>query len=115
MMLFISSQPPYSNQDAKGLLDMVLAACAFEVKMAFLLQGAGVLQLLPQQANVIEQKNLHKQLAALSLYGLPYIHVEQAALEQYGINAEQLNLPIEVVTPKQCQQLIASYPKVIRL
>jgi tRNA 2-thiouridine synthesizing protein C len=115
MILFISSHPPFNQQHAKGLLDMVLAACAFEVPMAFLLQGAGVLQLMPQQAEVIEEKNVHKQLSALSLYGLQHIHVEQAALEKYGIDATQIDLPIEVLPPLQCQQLIASYPKVIRL
>ena len=115
MMLFISAQAPFANPQAKGLLDIVLAASAFEVPLSFLLQGPGVLQLASQTGQIINNKNISNQLAALEMYGVEQIYVEKSAFDFYRLESKDIDLPIQLLEQEACIEFIAQHEKVIRL
>ncbi|BCE01799.1 DsrE family protein [Marinicellulosiphila megalodicopiae] len=115
MILFISSHPPFAKQQNKELLDMVLAAGAFDLNCALLIQGDAVLQLRAQNSKLIEQKDINKSLSALPLYGIETIYVFEQDLAKFQIGLDEINLDIKVLPNDKKAILLQTASKVIRL
>lgn len=92
--LALCRQAPYGSALAREGLEAVLAAAAMEQAPHLLFMGDGVFQLLHGQApEAIQQKNLHRNLQVLPMFGVETIYICRRSLEARGIDAEQLKLP----------------------
>ncbi|KAA0875447.1 sulfurtransferase complex subunit TusC [Nitrincola tapanii] len=114
--LLISSAAPYGSSAARDLLDIALTASVFELPVALLLIGDGVLQLKSQQQpQTIAQKNLNAIQASLPLYDLERIYVEAEAMSFYDLQLEDLCLTAQPLQSEEIQALIAEFESVITL
>ena len=115
MILFISKSAPFEIHNNKELLDMALAAGAFDLNCALLLQGNGVLQLREHNSEVIEQKDINKTLSALPLYDIDPIYVFEQDLMKFSITPDDIKLSIKVIKKADQTDFIKTANKVIRL
>ena len=115
MILFISKSAPFEKQNNKELLDMALAAGAFDLNCKLLLQGDAVLQLREQHSQVIEQKDINKTLNALPLYDIDPIYVFEQDLVKFVIDVKNIKLSIKVINRSDQTAFLNTASKVIRL
>lgn len=108
--LFILKNPPYSGIYLQETLDIVLTAAAFDQDVSLLLLDDGVFQLKSrQQAEQYGLKDTSAIFKALEIYDVKNIHVEQESLLERNLLAENLVLPVQIITRDQISGLIASY------
>lgn len=108
-LLVVFTQPPLTASLAKEGLDLALVSSTFEQRTGLIFLGAGVLQLYQeQQPNVLALKGTQAMLKALPLYDIDQIIVEEQALLDYGLTANQLLLPVQTFNSAQLQQLVAT-------
>lgn len=106
--LFICRHSAWTSQ-ASACLETVLTAGVFEQDAALILEGDGILQLLPgQDGSVLQQKTLANQLPALELYGITRVYVEYAAAKERGLNLDDFILPAVPLQPGQLKDMIAN-------
>lgn len=106
--LFICRHGAWSAQ-AAACLETVLTAGVFEQDAALILEGDGVLLLIPgQDGALIQQKTLAKQLPALELYGITQVYVDYMAAEQRGLSLDDFLLPAVPLQPGQLRNMIAA-------
>ena len=115
MILFISKSAPFEIHNNKELLDMALAAGAFDLNCVLLLQGNGVLQLREQNSQAIEQKDINKTLSALPLYDIDPIYVFKQDLLKFSMVASDIKLSIKVISKADQNAFLNTATKVIRL
>ncbi|RZA08280.1 MAG: sulfurtransferase complex subunit TusC [Moraxellaceae bacterium] len=87
--LFIFTQSPNSNTQAREGVEAVLACAAFDQTPAVMFIDQGVLQLLPQ-ADKVGRKNLNKMVQALEIYGVESIYVCADSLVRFGVAPTEL-------------------------
>lgn len=91
-LLLVTRRAPYGGSLARSALETALAAAAFDMAPALLFQGAGVLQLLPEQdASAIGTRTHGKVLDSLPLYEVDKLYVDASALAGYGL--QEMPLP----------------------
>jgi len=106
-LLFISRSSPYGSGRAKACLDMVLSAAVFDQKVTLVFMDDGVLQLQRGQAAArIHAKDLSAALAALPLYDVDQVYVEEASLRLRGITAEQLAIEATLCSAEGIAEMI---------
>ncbi len=97
---------PYGRSLAREGLDALMASAVFDQDLSLLFINDGVFQLKESQnTESIRQKNLEKMLAALSLYGVNDILVDQQALEQRQLSVEDLSLPVITLSATEIADL----------
>ena len=97
--MFVNRKAPYGTIYAWESLEVVLIAAAFEqdVSMAFL--DDGVYQLKKgHQTKGIEVKAFEKTLGALEDYDVTKLYVDQESLAERGLTADDLAVPVEVLS-----------------
>jgi tRNA 2-thiouridine synthesizing protein C len=105
-LLFVMRHAPYGTSLAREGLDTLLACAAFEQEISLLFLHDGVFQLLKnQQPETIEQKSIQHSLAALPLYGVTNIYVDQQSLAKRKISPDDLNLKAEHIAEQQVSEL----------
>lgn len=113
-LLIIQTHAPYASSHAQEALDLVLAAAAFDTKVAYLLTGDACFQLLPDQApEHVGRKALHKMMKALPIYGIEQILVAQDDLTARGIRTDPA-FHIQPVCAAEIRTLIQESRNVIR-
>jgi tRNA 2-thiouridine synthesizing protein C len=106
-LTFISRRTPYGSGYAKACLDMVLSAAVFDQHVTLIFMDDGVLQLQRQQAaGSISAKDLGAALAALPLYDVDQVYVEQHSLTLRGMSPEQLAIDARVCDAQKIAELI---------
>jgi tRNA 2-thiouridine synthesizing protein C len=111
--LFICRHSAWSSQ-AAACLETVLTAGVFEQDAALVLDGDGVLQLLPgQDGSGLRQKTLANQLPALELYGITQIYVEYSAVHERGLSLDDFVLPAVPLQQGQLRDMIAASQHVL--
>ena len=114
--LFIHHRAPHSGSHTQESLDALLVLAAFGQNPSLLFQGDGVWQLLgKQQATAFGYPSLSAQLQSLPLYEVENIYVEAESLQARQLTAEQLALPVKVLTRAELAAFMAQYQHTIRL
>lgn len=105
----ISRHAPFGSSHAKACLDMVLASAVFEQQIRFVFMDDGVWQLLRGHApQGIGAKNSMAALQALELYGVEQVYVLQESLEQRGLQAEALQIPVTLCSRADITDILHS-------
>lgn len=112
--LIINSKAPYGSSAARDALDVALTVSVFEQPLSLLFLDDAVLQLLPDQAPAqIGQKNLAANLTMLEMYDIDKLYASHAALEQRGISAETITLPVTLMDNQEIAELIRQHDQVL--
>lgn len=115
-MLIISRQGPWSGPSAREALDIALAGGAFELPLGLLFLDDGVFQLAAaQQPAAIEQKNLSANLQALPMFGVDTLYACARSLDERGLYAGSLALPVDVLGEDELRALLNRFDHVITL
>lgn len=96
--MFVNRRAPHGTIYAQEVLEMVLISAMFDqdVHLAFL--DDGVLQLHRDQAPaMLDMKDFSKTYRALDGYGIDHVYAERESLQERGLSAEDLVIPVEVV------------------
>lgn len=113
---FISRRAPYGSHNPQLCLDMALAFSVFEQSVNYVFLDDGVYQLKANQnAEAIGRKTLGNALETLELYGIENVLVDAQSLQSRGLGAEELLLPVTIVSHKQISQIIHSSRTVFNL
>ncbi|MDF2866587.1 MAG: sulfur oxidoreductase [Gammaproteobacteria bacterium] len=113
-ILFIQRRSPYGTGFAKEALDAILMASAFEQEISLVFTDDGVWQLKNQQdTKTLGIKNFSPTFKALELYEVKQIYVEQMALEQRGLQIEDLIIPVTVLATAELRQLIQQHDVIL--
>lgn len=100
--MYVNRKAPYGTIYALEGLEVVLITAAFdqEVSLAFL--DDGVYQLVKgQHTKGIDVKNFSPTYRALEGYDIEQLYVERESLESRGLTADQLIVPVEVMSREE--------------
>jgi tRNA 2-thiouridine synthesizing protein C len=97
--LYVNRKAPYGTIYALESLEVVLIAAAFDQDVSLAFMDDGVYQLKKgQQTKGIEVKNFQPTYRALEDYDVTRLYVEKEALEARGLSADDMCVPVEVLT-----------------
>lgn len=112
--MYVNRRAPYGTIYALECLEVVLTAAAFDQDVSLVFVDDGVFQLKKNQAPAaIGMKNFSKTFRALGDYDVEKIYVELESLEQRGLTADDLIIPVEVVTTTDLREIMAQQDVVI--
>lgn len=115
-LLLICRRAPWSGPAAREALDVALAGGAFDLPISLLFLDDGVFQLQGgQQPAAVQQKDLTANLQALPLFGVEALYVARADLDQRGLDAAHLSLPVTPVEDADLAALLNRHDLVITL
>jgi len=114
--LYVNRRAPHGTIYAHEGLETVLMATAFEQKVSLVFLDDGVYQLKDDQdTRGIGTKNFSRAFRALEDHGIDSIYVEKESLEQRGLTAGDLSVPVEVLTSVDLRAIMSSQDVVISL
>ena len=112
--MYVNRKAPYGTIYALENLEVVLIAAAFEQDVSVVFLDDGVYQLKKDQDTTgIGMKNFSNTYRALDDYDVEKIYVEQESLEQRGLTAEDLIIPVEVLASGDLREIMAEQDVVI--
>ncbi len=113
-ILFISRHAPYGRSLAKEALDALLAASAYGQDISLLFMNDGVLQLKQgQDSDPLAAKNISATLPILPMYDIEKIYVQKSALQQRGLNREQLVMETIALSDQDITQLMEAQDSIL--
>ncbi|MDX1455983.1 MAG: DsrE family protein [Marinobacter sp.] len=90
-VLIVIDQSPYGNWSGREALDMALSLAAFDQPVSLLFTGPGINWLRKHQNPApIQQKGVNRNLAGATVFGIEELLADQAALQQYGLQSDDL-------------------------
>ncbi|MEZ5615925.1 MAG: sulfurtransferase complex subunit TusC [Rhodocyclaceae bacterium] len=107
--MYVNRKAPHGTIYALESLEVVLIAAAFDQDVSLAFMDDGVYQ-LKKGCNTkgIEVKNFQPTYRALDDYDINKLYVEQEALEARGLTAEDMCVPVEVLTRAEIGKLMES-------
>lgn len=112
--MFVNRKPPYGTVYALEVLEMVLISAAFDqdVHIAFL--DDGIYQIKKgQDTKDLGMKNFSPTYRALEGYDIEKLFVEREGLEERGLTADDLLVPVEVISRADMGKLMAEMDVVL--
>jgi len=111
--LFVLSKPPHSGAYCQEMLDSILTTAAFDQEAALLLLDDGVFLLKKQQRPTDGGKDTAALFKALALYDVTRVYVEQESLEERGLTADDLILPVQTWRRRAVSGLMQQFDGVL--
>ena len=112
--MYVNRKAPYGTIYALECLEVVLIAAAFDQDVSVVFVDDGVCQLKKNQDTAgIGMKNFSNTYRALDDYDVEKIYVETESLEERGLTAEDLIIPVEVVAAENLREIMAQQDVVI--
>lgn len=106
--MIVNRKAPYGTIYALESLEVVLIAATFDQDVSLVFIDDGVYELLKgQQTKGIGIKNFSPSYRALEDYDVEKLYVDQASLEQRGLTASELLVPVAILDAKQMGELMA--------
>ncbi|NRB56082.1 MAG: sulfurtransferase complex subunit TusC [Salinicola sp.] len=110
-LLVVLRHPPHGTHWLREGLDVALVAAAFGQRVGLLFQGDGIYALLKgQQAGALGQKGTHPQLAMLEMYDIETLWVSARGLNERGLSADDLMLPVVPLEASAVTELLQRHP-----
>jgi tRNA 2-thiouridine synthesizing protein C len=105
--LYVNRKAPYGTIYALESLEVVLIGAAFEQDVSLAFVGDGVYQLTKgQDTKGLEMKNFSPTFRALEDYDVTKLYVEKEALEARGLAADDLVVPVELVSAQRMAEIM---------
>lgn len=108
--LFILRKPAHSGAYAQEMLDIILTAAAFDQAVSILLLDDSVFQLKNHQhPETSDMKDIAALFAALEIYDVKDIYIEKESLQERGLSADDLCLPVQIILRKDIAELMQQF------
>ncbi len=105
--MFVNRKAPYGTIYALESLEVVLIAAAFEQDVSLVFMDDGVYQLKKgHQTSGIEVKGFEKTYGALEDYDITKLYVDSESLAARGLTADDLCVPVEVMSRAELGKLM---------
>ncbi|MCS6944168.1 MAG: sulfurtransferase complex subunit TusC [Sutterellaceae bacterium] len=105
--MLVNRKAPYGTIYALESLEVVLIAAAFEQEVSLAFIDDGVYQLKKGMVTKgIEMKNFSPTYRALEDYDIDKLYVESESLAARGLSAEDLVVPVQVVSARELAELM---------
>ena len=112
--MYVNRRPPYGTIYALECLEVVLIAAAFDQDVSVAFLDDGICQLKKgQDTSDIGMKNFSKTFGALDDYDVEKIYVEKESLEARGLTADDLVIPVEILSTDELREVMAQQDIVI--
>ncbi|MBD3894405.1 sulfurtransferase complex subunit TusC [Halomonas sp. ML-15] len=113
-VLVILRHGPHGSSWLREGLDAALVAAAFGREVTLLFYGEGVTALVEGQgAGPLGQKGTQPTLEMLAMYDIETLLVDQQALDERGLAASDLLLPVTPLAPSQLAATLAEHELVL--
>jgi tRNA 2-thiouridine synthesizing protein C len=112
--LYVNRKAPYGTIYALESLEVVLIGAAFEQDVTLAFVGDGVYQLAKgQDPKGLEVKNFSPAFRALEDYDVNKLYVDEESLRARGLTAQDLVVPVEVVSAERMAEIMESQDVVL--
>ena len=112
--MYVNRRAPYGTIYAQECLEVILIAAAFDQDVSVVFVDDGVYELKKgQDTTDIGLKNFSKTYGALDDYDVEKIYVEKESLEARGLTADDLVIPVEVLTAEELGEIMAQQDVVL--
>ena len=112
--MYVNRRAPYGTIYALECLEVVLITSAFEQDVSLAFLDDGVFQLKKNQDTTgIGMKNFSNTYRALDDYEVEKIYVEKESLEARGLSADDLIIPVQVLSSSELREKLAQQDVVI--
>jgi tRNA 2-thiouridine synthesizing protein C len=112
--MLVNRTAPYGTIYALEALEVVLIAATFDQDVSLVFMDDGVYPLARGQKTAgIEMKNFSPTYRALDDYDVNQLYVERESLQQRGLAAEDLLVPVQVLDSAQLGALMAQQDVVL--
>ena len=112
--MYVNRRAPYGTIYALECLEVILVAAAFDQDVSVVFLDDGVCQLKKNQDTAdIGMKNFSKTYGALDDYDVEKIYVEKESLDARGLTADDLLIPVEVLSTVDLREIMAQQDVVI--
>lgn len=108
-LLYLNRKAPHGSIYAQEALEVVLIGSAFDQEISLAFVDDGVFQLKKQQdTKATGMKNFSPTYRALDDYDVNQLYVEQESLSARGLTAEDLIVPVQVLSSAELAALMAT-------
>ena len=108
--LFILRKAPHSGAYAQEMLDIILTTAAFDQAVSILLLDDSVFQLKKHQSpEKHDMRDIAAIFAALEIYDVKDIYTENESLQERGLCADDLSLPVQIIVRKDTPELMQQF------
>ncbi len=105
--MYVNRKAPYGTIYALESLEVVLIGAAFEQDVSLAFIDDGVFQLTKgQDTKALEVKNFSPTFRALEDYDVTKLYVEKESLEMRGLSADDLVVPVIVMSATEMTALL---------
>ena len=112
--MYVNRRAPHGTIYAHETLEVVLIAAAFDQDVSVVFLDDGVYQIKKDQDTTgIGIKNFTRAFRALDDYDVEKLYVERESLEARGLTADDLLVPVEVVSTEQLREIMAEQDVVL--
>ena len=106
--MYVNRRAPHGTIYALECLEVVLITAAFEQFESLVFMDDGVFQLKKNQDTTgIGTKNFSKTYRALDDYDVERVYAEKESLEERGLTAEDLVIPVEILSTADLREIMA--------
>lgn len=112
--MFVNRKAPYGTIYALEGLEVVLISAAFDQDVSLVFADDGVYQLVKgQHTKAIDVKNFSPTYRALEGYDIEKLYVEKESMDARGLTADNLIVPVEVLSSAEMAALMTEQDVVI--
>lgn len=104
---------PHRNARAREGLEFAMLAASLDQQVSLLFVNEGIFNLLPQQAELIGNKDYLATFKAVDFYDIEPVMILDTSLAEFGIAATQLSYNAEVVDQHTMQQHLQQVDEVL--
>ncbi|SDK37680.1 tRNA 2-thiouridine synthesizing protein C [Ferrimonas sediminum] len=113
-LAIVFTQMPHGRTGGREALDLALLSASYDIPTQCFFVGDGVYQLLTgQEPGQIESRDYIATFKALPMYDIEQIWVCQESLQQRGLVADDLMMPVNVLTRQQLTQQLNGTEQVL--
>ncbi len=106
--MYVNRKAPYGTIYALECLETVLVGAAFDQDVCVVFLDDGVFQLKKgQDTKAIGMKNFSPTYRALDDYDVEKLYVEKESLEARGLTADDLVVPVRVVSSDELRDIMS--------
>jgi tRNA 2-thiouridine synthesizing protein C len=112
--MFVNRRAPYGTIYALESLEVVLIAATFDQDVSLAFVDDGVYQLVKgHDTKAIGMKNYSPTYRALDGYDVEKLYVERESMDARGLKAQDLIVPVEVLSSAQMAELMSGQDVVL--
>ncbi|PCJ48321.1 MAG: hypothetical protein COA74_09390 [Gammaproteobacteria bacterium] len=112
-VLGIINHSPMGSSKSHEAIEMLMVYAAFDFEVSILLRGSAVLHVQKnQRPEIVQIKNHSALLAALDLYDVKCLLVDEVAMSEYQCEADE-NIHFKQVNKAAIQEAILNHTEVL--